>query len=419
MIRRLHRPGEAVPGATAGWAGSRRGSPWMAVGDMAGVMRGLLVVMLVCFAIADRLVAEEALTPGVALAEGITEITGVAISPLLGVSAVGSWTYFRTEPERRAELAWYCQPWAWGSGFVILGLCFLKDSLGAAAPGVLKKPLDMAELFENKLSALVASVGFVPLVALELTRAAGSAEVPTGAIGAVWVAVIDPSWITVPLAVLAFAVVWVCSHAVNVLIILSPFSSLDTLLKLGRTAMLSAVALSYLISPWLGAALSVLILGISLWLAPSAMRLMIFGSRFALDVLLPGRGRRRVDPDRPHVFTLGRLAGLPPRTGGRLVRTEVGEIEFRYRPWCLLPERRVALPVLRREMAKGLLSPSLVTLEEERITKVLVFLPRYRGQEAVVVEKLGFHGVRDHPLARGWGAVKGWWREMFRRRIEG
>lgn len=34
------------------------------------------------------------LLPGIGLAEGISEITGVAISPLLGVSTVGAWKYW-------------------------------------------------------------------------------------------------------------------------------------------------------------------------------------------------------------------------------------------------------------------------------------------------------------------------------------
>ena len=38
---------------------------------------------------------ESMLLPGVTLSEGVSEITGVAISPLLGVSAMGAWTYYK------------------------------------------------------------------------------------------------------------------------------------------------------------------------------------------------------------------------------------------------------------------------------------------------------------------------------------
>ena len=43
--------------------------------------------------------------PGVELSQGITEITGVAISPLLGVSSVGAWRYWKTPLGERAALA--------------------------------------------------------------------------------------------------------------------------------------------------------------------------------------------------------------------------------------------------------------------------------------------------------------------------
>src|SRR5687768_10667588 len=109
--------------------------------------------------------------PGVALAEGISQITGVAISPLLGVSAVGAWRYYRTPAALRERLPWFCHPVAWGFGLGLLALCFLKDLFGTATPALLKKPLDLLELFENKVSGLVASAAIVPLIAAQMAHA--------------------------------------------------------------------------------------------------------------------------------------------------------------------------------------------------------------------------------------------------------
>ena len=116
----------------------------------------------------------EARLPGVDLAEGITEITGVAISPMLGVSAVGAWHYFHTPEENRDALPWFCHPVAWGIGSGILLLCLLKDVLGTGAPALLKKPLDVAELFENKASAAVAFSSHVDVSTLSSCRIASS-----------------------------------------------------------------------------------------------------------------------------------------------------------------------------------------------------------------------------------------------------
>jgi hypothetical protein len=362
--------------------------------------------------------SEEAYLPGVALTQGITEITGVAISPLLGVSSVGAWRYWKTPAAGRASLPWYAQPWAWGTGLALLALCFLKDSLGTAVPGVLKKPFDMVELFENKASALVASGAFVPLVAQEMVKhlqAERALEVPVASIAALGFAGIDAAWLIVPAAVIAFLLVWICSHAINVLIILSPFSTLDALLKLARTGVLASVGLVYLIAPWLAAALCLVIIAIAAWLAPAALRLAIFGSRYAADILLPWRGRKRATPEQPHAFTLGRVAGLPPRTGGRMVLLDDGSAVFRYRRWCVLDERTIPLPDGTRHLEKGLLSPALVHRAGGEEMKLLLFLPRYRGHEEGMVGHLKLHGVREHSLARGFAALKEWVRGILRR----
>jgi hypothetical protein len=362
---------------------------------------------------------EDLYLPGVALTQGITEITGVAISPLLGVSSVGAWRYWKTPAAGRASLPWYAQPWAWGTGLALLGLCFLKDSLGTAVPGLLKKPFDMVELFENKASALVASGAFVPLVAQEMAKhleAERALAVPTASIAGLGFAGIDAAWLVVPVAVVAFLVVWICSHAINVLIILSPFSTLDALLKLARTALLASVGLIYLIAPWLAAALCLVIIALAIWLAPAALRLAIFGARYAADILLPWRGRKRATPERPHAFTLGRVAGLPPRTGGRMVLLEDGSMAFRYRRWCVLDERTIPLPDGPRHLEKGLFSPALIHRNGGAELKLLLFLPRYRGHEESMAGHLKLHGVREHSLARGFAAVKDWIAGMVRRK---
>ena len=221
----------------------------------------------------------------------------------------------------------------------------------------------------------------------------------------------------VPVGIVAFLAVWLCSHAINVLIILSPFSSVDAVLKLMRAGSLVALGLVYLIAPWLAAALCVAIILVALWLAPAAMRLMIFGTRYAFDVLLPWRGRKRATPESPHVFTFGKLSGLPSRTGGRLVKLEDGSMAFRYRRGLVLDVRTVPIPDGVRHVEKGLLSPSLLLREEGQSDgrKVLLFLPRYRGHEERIVESLELHGVREHALSRGFKAARGWLVEMIRR----
>ena len=98
------------------------------------------------------------------LAQTVSMITGVAISPLLGVGAVGAWKYFAAAKEEKANLPWYAKPMFFLPALLIVGLVFAKDVLGTAVPTALKKPIDVAEVLENKLSGLVAAGAFVPLV---------------------------------------------------------------------------------------------------------------------------------------------------------------------------------------------------------------------------------------------------------------
>jgi hypothetical protein len=301
----------------------------------------------------------------------------------------------------------------------LLTLCFLKDSLGTLVPGVLKKPFDMVELFENKVSALVASGAFVPLVALEMAKhlqAERAIEVPTASLTSLSFVSIDTAWLMVPTALIAFFLVWICSHAINVLIILSPFSTLDALLKIARTSLLASVGLVYVIAPWLAAALCLVIIAVAAWLAPAAMRFAIFGASYAADILLPWRGRKRATPEQPHAFTLGRVAGLPPRTGGRMVLLDDGTAVFRYRRWCILDERNIPLPDAPGHITKGVFSPSLVQRSgESGEMKLLLFLPRYRGHEVSIAKHLKLHGVREHAIGRSFTVVKEWLKGMLRR----
>jgi hypothetical protein len=363
--------------------------------------------------------------PGVELSQGITEVTGVAISPLLGVSSVGAWRYFRTEEAKRDALPWFCHPAAWGCGFGILALCFLKDTLGTAMPGILKKPFDMVELFENKASALVASSAFVPVIVKEVMThfADGKSGEMTTALLLPIASITGASVVSVSMfvvmtfaSIVAFFAVWLTGHAINVLIILSPFSLVDALLKLSRFAVLLVIGLAYLIAPVVAAGLCVLLILVALWLAPATLRLAVFGSRYAGDVLLPWIGRRRAVDERPHAFTIGRSLGLPARTPGHLTLSENGSIEFRYRPWMIGSEKVIPLPEGRPLLLKGLISPTVAVSStgDESGVKMLLLLPRYRGREENLRTHFRFHDIRDHALGRGIAVVRTWWHEQGR-----
>jgi hypothetical protein len=92
------------------------------------------------------------------LAETVSMITGVAISPLMGVGAVGMYDWIKAKtPEEKAALPWFANPLFWAPALLLVGACFLKDTAGIAIPTVLKKPFDVADTIEHKISGIVAT----------------------------------------------------------------------------------------------------------------------------------------------------------------------------------------------------------------------------------------------------------------------
>lgn len=168
--------------------------------------------------------------PGKQIAQTISEITGVAISPLMGVGAVGAWEYFHARtPQQKAKLHWFAHPLFWVPALLLVAACFVKDSTGIALPPLLKKPFDVAETIEHKISGLVATGAFVPIAA-SIFHASGNND-HGAALNSLGFAAIDLSWLynalLVPVAMIAFFIVFLASNAINILILLSPFGVVD------------------------------------------------------------------------------------------------------------------------------------------------------------------------------------------------
>ncbi len=281
-------------------------------------------------------------TPGLAAATALSTITGVAISPLLGVSAVGAYTYFQTPPEKRASLSWYAQPWFWLLGTALVAVCFLKDTIGTALPTALKKPLDVAEAFENKVSGLVAAGAFVPMVASVFPSLISH---DSASLAAPWfMAVINPAgllnFVMVPIAMVSFVIVWLAAHSINILILLSPFTTVDAALKSFRLFLLSFITGGSLMDPVLGAGISLIIIFIAYFIAGWSFRMTVLGSVYIWDVIALRRTRTVPQRNEVWAFLYAEINKVPIRTYGRLIRDEAGRMTFEYRPGSSLPNAR-------------------------------------------------------------------------------
>ncbi|HZI07856.1 MAG TPA: hypothetical protein VEZ71_27805, partial [Archangium sp.] len=330
---------------------------------------------------------EQLALDGRTLSRQLATLTGVAMSPLLGMGLMGASAYLQAPVDTRASLPWHLQPWTWGPGLLLVLCVALKDSL-LALPGFsfLKKPLDAAEVVENKVSGavampfvaksaaaalalpLAATVAGAAQLALPAAHAAGPAGVSlSGAAGAAFYGV------ALVLAAGAFALVWLVSHAVNVLVLFSPFAVVGTALKIVRLVLLGLPMLCAALSPSLGILVCAAYLALAWWLSGWAFRLLVLGWVFSLDFLLLRWRRQSVEGPAVRAFA-AELEGVPVRTYGTLARSEAGAVVFTFRPWLVLPARtvRLAESVAGLEVEKGLLSSAVARVGPARQALALV-----------------------------------------------
>ena len=355
-------------------------------------------------------VQKSAPPPGVGIAQTLSTITGVAISPLLGVSAVGCYQYYKAKTdEQKAKLPWFANPLFWVPAFLIVGLCFIKDTAGIALPTVLKKPFDALETVEHKISGLVATGAFVPIMVNLIHEANSTGGQPSAALGSLGFAVID--WhhvfydvLITPIAMIAFFMVFLASNAINILILLSPFTTVDAALKAFRTSILASVAVSAWANPWMGAAWALVIIFISYLIAGWSFRLSHFGLTFIWDFFTRRKNRFQPDAKENKMFLSRKINRVPARTYGKLSRAETGELTFHFHPWLVLPKQMLILPAGNYETGRGLFYSEILRVENDSAKTLILLPPRYRGHEEEITKIYNFTGTRNvgiRPRGRG------------------
>jgi hypothetical protein len=346
--------------------------------------------------------------PGQQIAQTISLITGVAISPLMGVGAVGAWKYFHAKtPEQKARLPWFANPWFWVPALLIVAMCFVKDSAGVVLPPIMKKPFDVAETIEHKISGLVATGAFVPIAA-SIFHASNTGD---GAwLSAAGFAAIDLSWLynalMVPVMMAAFFIVFLASNAINILILLSPFGAIDAALKAARTAVIASIAISSWANPWIGAAWALVVILISWLIAGWSFRLSHFGLSFIWDFVTRRCNRFKPDPTANKMFLGRKIDYVPARTYGRLSRDEKGNLVLKYRSWLVLAERTLTLPATKYAAGKGIFFSEILQVDGDNARIALLLPPRYRGHEYELVAIYGLTDVRDTGLLAAWSWFK-------------
>jgi hypothetical protein len=345
--------------------------------------------------------------PGVEMAKTLSEITGVAISPLMGVAVVGAVQFYHANTEEeKARLPWFSSPWFWVPALIVVALCFLKDTAGTALPTAMKKPLDVLETIEHKISGLVATGAFVPIA----VRLMHSADLQSSAFSSLGFAAVDSHWlynlIMTPVAMILFFIVFLASNAINILILLSPFTTVDAALKTFRTTVLASVVVSSYANPWLGAFWAMIIVIISYFIAGWSFRLSHFGFEFIWDFVTFRSKRFTPIAGANKLFLSRKINKVPARTYGKLYRDERGSFVFDYHPWLVLPRRSLLLPDGKYEAGHGLFYSEILRVEGDSAKTMILLPPRYRGHEQELVRIYSLNGWREVGLRAAWTWLK-------------
>ena len=175
--------------------------------------------------------------PGVNIAHTLSTITGVAISPLLGVGAVGCYQYMKCDgdPEKIAKLPWFANPFFWMPALLLVLVCAIKDTAGIALPVTLKKPFDIAETIEHKISGLVATGAFVPIMVNIIREANSPGEPVNFSMAAMGFAAVDSHWLystlMIPAAMAVFLIVFLAPNGLKRIKMLMAFDARKTMRK--------------------------------------------------------------------------------------------------------------------------------------------------------------------------------------------
>ncbi len=377
----------------------------------------------------DDRIPEQRATRGERLNQAFVALTGEAINPLFGVTALGMYRYFTTPDSLKDSLPLYDQPTVWFPLLCIIFLMLFNSTICEAMP-FLKIPLNALGDIVNKAGA----VAVLPLVvkmfadqfaviAAPEIAAATNALFPAAFAGELGVAGMAGAvtshlgWIAGAAAgFIIYGAVWLSFNVIDVLIIICPFPGVDAALKSFRLAVIGALAGANQVSPMVALVIAALVVVVSLILAGWSFRLSVFGLIFSTDILF--FRKQALDAGGCRAFSSAGLAaahGVPMRTWGMLARSDAGVPVFVYRPWLVLRRREAVLGDAGGFAAgRGLLNPFLVGVSEDRV-QWLRLPPRYRGQEYRLAELFALREVVDCGVG---GALRTWLGEIFGARKE-
>ncbi|MEC4991426.1 MAG: hypothetical protein SAJ37_22050 [Oscillatoria sp. PMC 1068.18] len=363
------------------------------------------------------------------ISEELSEMTGKAVSPLLGMTVIGWFRNLCTEEQYKPLLPWYYQANFLKFSLVSLLILTLKDTL-LAPLGPLKKPLDALGEIVHGISGLVALPTTVIYfadslshpIAENLTSLSNWILPSAYAAGGSLSHPLSGSFLLfgqtfgVAIGLLLFSSIWLLGNIIEILIFLCPIPFGDTVLVGIRSTIISTILFLTYMNPILGGILALVILVFSLGIFGWSFRLLTYGMVYCGDFIRRKLRTRKIDKEGVLAFSGKNIPRLKSCILGRIHAEEKG-IVFTYYPYLVLPKKRIPISTQLTDgseinVVSGLLTPSLVQVNSlsDSLLQLFDLPPRYRSREHSVANYLNLTVNQDLKVNRKGG---GWWRSLL------
>lgn len=315
-----------------------------------------------------------------AITSGITQITGLAINPLLVLIVIGVLDW-QSLPEGATPLL-HANPWFWGSLCALLAFSLGLRLLTPLIPGF-GKLLKGVILVEQKIMGLLTAGLLIPTIALtmENTGLTSSDHAQVAVAG-----IFGTSGYVVA-GLLIYSVVWVVSHVIDSLVLLSPFALIDATLLTMRGALLAILGVAYWIHPAISAGICCVLIVICFLIAGWCIRINILASTFAFDLLTLRYKWMRPNQWPIRVFITGKSGLAPTRTRGLLERDPDG-LRVRWRRFYWLTKRSTVLHRGSAKLVRGVVWSELYAESSPKVLVTLILPPRYFNHDQWISEHL-------------------------------
>ena len=339
-----------------------------------------------------------------AITSGITQITGLAINPLLVLIVIGVLDW-QSLPEGATPLL-HANPWFWGSLCALLAFSLGLRLLTPLIPGF-GKLLKGVILVEQKIMGLLTAGLLIPTIALtmENTGLTSSDHAQVAVAG-----IFGTSGYVVA-GLLIYSVVWVVSHVIDSLVLLSPFALIDATLLTMRGALLAILGVAYWIHPAISAGICCVLIVICFLIAGWCIRINILASTFAFDLLTLRCKWMRPNQWPIRVFITGKSGLAPTRTRGLLERDPDG-LRVRWRRFYWLTKRSTVLHRGSAKLVRGVVWSELYAESSPKVLVTLILPPRYFNHDQWISEHLEIP-AENGTIRRGVAGVVDFFRNIW------